>query len=147
MSRSVNKVTLMGSTGKDPEVRFLPSGAIVASVSLATNERYKDKQGEWQDRAEWHQLVAYERLAEILRDYVKKGSKLYVEGRIQTRSWDKDGVAQYRTEIHVRELILLDQRPETREPAVTIGGTVSVPHRTLTEELTETEISDLDIPF
>ena len=109
MPKSVNKVILLGNVGKDPEVKFLPSGLPVANLTLATSDRFKDKAGEWQDRTEWHNLTAYQRTAEIIRDYVKKGSKLYIEGRIQTRSWDdkESGQKKYRTEILVNELTLL----------------------------------------
>src|ERR1700727_2063294 len=112
MAKSVNKVTLLGNLGKDPEVKFLPSGQAVANFSIATPDRYKDKAGEWQDRTEWHNVVAYARTAEIVRDYVKKGNKLYVEGRLTTRSWDdKDsGKKVYRTEIVVNDLSLLSGR-------------------------------------
>jgi single-strand DNA-binding protein len=88
MAKHVNKVILLGNVGKDPEVKFLPSGAAVANFSIATSDRYKDKAGEWQERTEWHNVAAFARTAEIVRDYVKKGSKLYVEGRLTTRSWD-----------------------------------------------------------
>jgi single stranded DNA-binding protein len=88
MGKTVNKVILLGNVGKDPEIKSTNGGTLVANLSLATAERFKDKEGEWQERAEWHNLVAYARGAEILRDYVKKGSKLYVEGRLTTRSWD-----------------------------------------------------------
>jgi len=88
MSKTVNKVLLLGNVGKDPEITSTNGGTLVAKLSLATSERFKDKQGEWQDRTEWHNLVAYARGAEILRDYVHKGSKLYVEGRLTTRSWE-----------------------------------------------------------
>ena len=83
MGKSVNKTILLGNVGKDPEIRSTNGGALVANFSLATTERYKDKQGEVQEQTEWHNLVAYARGAEIIRDYVKKGSKLYVEGKIQ----------------------------------------------------------------
>jgi single-strand DNA-binding protein len=114
MAKSVNKVTLLGNLGKDPEIKFLPSGSAVANFSIATTERFKDKSGEWQDRAEWHNVVAYARTAEIIRDYVKKGNKIYVEGRLTTRSWDdKDtGKKVYRTEIVVNDLTLLSGRGE-----------------------------------
>jgi single-strand DNA-binding protein len=114
MAKSVNKVTLLGNLGKDPEVKFLPSGQAVANFSIATTDRYKDKAGEWQDRTEWHNIVAYARTAEIVRDYVKKGNKLYVEGRLTTRSWDdKDsGKKVYRTEIVVNDLVLIGGRGE-----------------------------------
>ena len=112
MAKSVNKVILVGNVGKDPEVKFLPSGLPVANLTLATSERFKDKAGEWQDRTEWHNIVAYARTAEIVRDYVKKGNKLYVEGRLTTRSWDdKDtGKKVYRTEIVVNDLVLIGGR-------------------------------------
>ena len=114
MAKSINKVTLLGNLGKDPEVKFLPSGQAVANFSIATTDRYKDKAGEWQDRTEWHNVVAYARTAEIVRDYVKKGNKLYVEGRLTTRSWDdKDtGKKVYRTEIVVNDVTLLSGRGE-----------------------------------
>src|SRR5258707_6904310 len=109
MAKTVNKVILLGNVGKDPEIRSTTSGTLVANLSLATSERYKDKGGEWQERTEWHNLVGYARGAEILRDYVKKGSKLYVEGRITTRSWDdkETGKKAHCTEIVVSDISLL----------------------------------------
>lgn len=109
MAKSVNKVILLGNVGKDPEVKFTSSGTAVANLSLATSEHYKDKQGQQQERTEWHYLVAYQRTAEVIRDYVKKGSKLYIEGRIQTRSWDDrdSGQKKYKTEIVIADLGLL----------------------------------------
>jgi single-strand DNA-binding protein len=152
MPKSVNKVILLGNVGKDPEVKFLPSGSAVANFSLATSERFKDKAGEWQDRTEWHNLTAYQRLAEIIRDYVKKGSKLYVEGRIQTRSWDDQasGQKKYRTEIIVNEMVLLSGRGEGEAGgSYSRSNTGSFDQRPSTpgEELASTEITDEDIPF
>lgn len=114
MARTVNKVTLLGNVGKDPEIRSTPGGTMVANLTLATSDRQKDAQGNWQDRTEWHNLVAFTRTAEIIRDYVKKGSKLFIEGKIQTRSWDdkESGQKRYRTEIIVNELVLLSGREE-----------------------------------
>jgi single-strand DNA-binding protein len=114
MAKSVNKVILLGNIGKEPEFKMRPSGQGVANFSLATSERFKDKGGEFQERTEWHNLVAYAKLAEIVRDYVKKGSKLYVEGRITTRSWDdkESGKKVYRTEIVITDLSLLSGRGE-----------------------------------
>lgn len=114
MSKSVNKVILIGNLGKDPEVKYTASGVPLAKFSLATNERYKDKSGEWQDRTEWHQLVAWQRAAEIVGEYVHKGSRLYIEGRLQTSSWEdkQSGDKKYRTEIVVTDLTLLDGRNE-----------------------------------
>jgi single-strand DNA-binding protein len=109
MAKSVNKVILLGNAGKDPEIKSTTGGTLVANLSLATSERYKDKAVEWHERAEWHNLVAYSRGAEVLRDYVKKGSKLYVEGKLTTRSWDdKDSSKKvYRTEVIVGDISLL----------------------------------------
>ena len=115
MAKSVNKVILLGNVGKDPEVRSTPSGTMVANFSLATSDRFQDAQGNWQDRTEWHNLVAFKRTAEIVRDYVKKGSKLFIEGKIQTRSWEAQGhqsQKRYRTEIIVNDLSLLSGRDD-----------------------------------
>src|ERR1700690_3312583 len=114
MARSVNKVTLLGNVGKDPEIRSTPSGVMVANLTLATSDRQKDAQGNWQDKTEWHNLEAFNRTAEIVRDYVKKGSKLYIEGKLTTNSWDdkESGQKRYRTEILVNELVLLSGRDE-----------------------------------
>ena len=122
MAKSVNKVILLGNVGKEPEVKFLPSGQAVANFSIATSERYKDKSGEWQDRTEWHNLTAYGKTAEIIRDYVKKGHKLYVEGRLTTRSWDDKETNKkvYRTEIIVGDLSLLSGRGDGGES----GGSI-----------------------
>jgi single-strand DNA-binding protein len=112
MAKSVNKVILLGNVGKDPEVNFLPSGSAVAKFGLATSDRFKDKGGEWQDRTEWHNLVAFGKVAEIIRDYVKKGAKLYVEGSLRTSSWDDktSGQKRYKTEIIVNDISLLSGR-------------------------------------
>src|SRR6266849_983112 len=109
MPKSVNKVILIGNLGKDPEVKYTPSGTPVAKLTLATNERFKDKGGEWQDRTEWHNVVVWQRLAEIAGEYLKKGSKVYIEGRLQTRSWDdkQTGEKKYVTEVVAGDLILL----------------------------------------
>lgn len=109
MSIDVNRVTFLGNVGKDPEVRVLPSGMAVANFSLATNERVKDERGEFHDRAEWHNLVALDRRAEVVRDYVRKGTRIYIEGKQQTRSWDDkaSGERKYRTEVLIGVLILL----------------------------------------
>jgi single-strand DNA-binding protein len=151
MPKSVNKVILLGNVGKDPEVKFLPSGLPVANLTLATSERFKDKTGEWQDKTEWHNLTAYQRLAEIIRDYVKKGNKLYVEGRIQTRSWDDQasGQKKYRTEVIVNELVLLSGRGEDGGGGGPRSNTTSFDQRAPVhqEEYAGTEITDDDIPF
>lgn len=107
----VNKILLIGNAGKDPEFRTLESGATVASLSLATNESYKDKEGNWQTQTEWHNLILWRDLADRARDQVKKGSTLYVEGKIQTRKYtDKDGVEKSVTDIVVGSFRVLDKK-------------------------------------
>lgn len=154
MAKSVNKVILVGNLGKDPEVKYTPSGIPVAKFSMATNERYKDKGGEWQDRTEWHSLVAFQRLAEIVGEYVKKGSKLYIEGRLQTSSWEdkQSGEKKYRTEIVVSDLVLLSGRGDSsegegrsRSGGASSGMDQRVPHSE--EGPQEAGITDEDIPF
>jgi single-strand DNA-binding protein len=112
MSKNVNKVILLGRAGKDPTVHILRTGTVV-NLSLATSERYKDNHGEWQEHTEWHNLVGYQRTGEILRDYVRKGSLLYIEGALRTRSWDdrETGQRRYRSEIVVTEISLLSPPP------------------------------------
>src|ERR1700684_657425 len=114
MAKSVNKVILVGNLGKDPEVKFTPSGVPVAKFSLATNERFKDKSGEWQDRTEWHNIVAWQRLAEVLCEDGEAGSKRYIGGRLQTSSWEdkQSGEKKYRTEVVASDLVLLGGRGE-----------------------------------
>jgi len=109
MAKGVNKVLLLGNVGKDPEIRSTAGGMTVASFSLATADRAKDAQGNWADKTEWHNLVCFQRTAEVVRDYVKKGTQIFVEGKIQTRSWDDktSGEKKYKTEILVNELTLL----------------------------------------
>jgi single-strand DNA-binding protein len=113
MKKGVNKVILMGNVGKDPELRFLPTGGGVANFSLATSESWRDKtSGEQKEQTEWHRCVAFNKLAEIIGEYVKKGSKLYIEGSLRTRSWEQDGITKYATEIIVSEMQMLDSRGE-----------------------------------
>lgn len=112
MARGVNKVILVGNCGQDPETRFMPSGGAVTNLSIATSESWKDKtSGEPQERTEWHRVVFFNRLAEIAGEYVKKGSKLYVEGSLRTRKWQgQDGQDRYTTEIVGSEMQMLDSR-------------------------------------
>jgi len=156
MAKSVNKVILLGNVGKDPEIRSTPGGTMVATFTLATSDRQKDAQGNWQDRTEWHNLVAFTRTAEIVRDYVKKGSKLYIEGKIQTRSWDdkESGQKRYRTEIIVNDLSLLSGRDEGGSSSgysrQSSSSTASFDQRQPAAHddfAQSTEISDDDIPF
>ncbi len=129
MARSLNKVMLIGHLGKDPEVRYMPSGGAVANATLATNESWKDKQtGENQERTEWHNIVFYGKLADIAGEYLRKGRQVYVEGRLQTRKWqDKNGQDRYSTEIIVNDMLMLGGRDsssvalEPREPRAQQG--------------------------
>ena len=110
-SRGVNKVILVGNVGNDPEFRVMPNGNGVANVSLATSETWKDKNtGDQQEKTEWHRVIFFNRLAEIVEQYVKKGTKLYIEGRLQTQSWEQDGVKRYTTEVVASEMQMLDSR-------------------------------------
>lgn len=112
MGRSVNKVTLIGTLGRDPEVRQLPNGNAVANISLATDESYNDKAtGQKVDKAEWHRLTVYGKLSEICQQYLKKGSKAYFEGRLRTTEYEKDGIKRYATEIVAYDMMMLDGRP------------------------------------
>jgi single-strand DNA-binding protein len=152
MAKTVNKVILLGNVGKDPEIKSTTGGTLVANLSLATSERYKDKGGEWQERTEWHNLVGYARGAEILRDYVKKGSKLYVEGRITTRSWDdkETGKKAYRTEIVVNEISLLSPTEGSNGRSGAHGREShnrTDRHTEPAEDFGSVGITDDDIPF
>jgi len=112
MARGVNKVILIGNLGRDPEVRYSPNGGAIANITLATSEAWKDKNtGEQVEKTEWHRVVFFRRLAEIAGEYLKKGSKVYIEGKLQTRKWqDKDGNDRYTTEVVANEMQMLDSR-------------------------------------
>jgi len=139
MARGINKVILIGNLGADPEVKYMPSGDPVTTVRLATSESWKDKStGENVERTEWHRVVFFKRLAEIAGEYLKKGSKVYVEGRLQTRKWQgQDGQDRYTTEIVANEMQMLDSRGGTapmnssasanREPAMSMEGAGGMP--------------------
>jgi len=108
---SINKVILIGNLGKDPEVRYLPSGDAVANISIATTETWKDKGGEKQEKTEWHRVSMFSKLAEIAGEYLKKGSQVYIEGRLETRKWtDKEGHERYTTEIRADRMQMLGSR-------------------------------------
>lgn len=114
MARGINKVTLVGNLGNDPDVRYTQGGAPVANITLATTDTWRDKNtDEKKERTEWHRLVFFGRLAEIVSEYLRKGAKIYVEGRLQTREWeDRDGNKRYTTEIVANEMLMLDGRDE-----------------------------------
>jgi single-strand DNA-binding protein len=158
MAKGVNKVFLLGNVGKDPEIRTTAGGMTVASFSLATADRAKDQQGNWADKTEWHNLVCFQRTAEIVRDYVKKGTQLFVEGKIQTRSWDDktSGEKKYKTEILVNELSLLGGRGGdgggerssgggySKSNTAPYGGGAAAPSQ---PDYADQGITDEDIPF
>jgi len=113
---SVNKVILVGNLGKDPELKFMPNGEAVANITLATSEVWKDKSGVKQEKTEWHRVTFFRRLAEIVGEHLKKGSSIYLEGRLETRKWtDKEGVERYTTEIIANEMKMLGKPPESGE--------------------------------
>ena len=152
MARGVNKVILIGNLGADPETRAMPSGSTVANLRIATSESWRDKQsGEQQERTEWHNLVAFQRTAEIVRDYVKKGTQVYIEGKIQTRSWDdkESGQKKYRTEVLVNELTLLGGKPAGEGGSYSKSSTASYGAGTPASQpdYADTGITDDDIPF
>ena len=155
--RSVNKVILIGNLGKDPEVKYTQGGMPVAKFTLATNDRFKDKEGQWQDRTEWHNITAFQRLAEIVGEYLKKGGKCYIEGSLRTSSWDdkETGQKKYKTEIIANDLVLLSGRGEgaaddsgSRSRGASAGGN-NFDQRAPEPEhaAASTPISDEDIPF
>ena len=150
MARGVNKVILIGNLGQDPEIKYMPSGSAVTNVSLATTERFKDKEtGEQQERTEWHRVAMFGRLAEIAGEYLRKGSQVYIEGRLRTRKWqDKQGQDRYSTEIIADEMQMLGGRGGGMS-ASTEGGASERPApsraaRTAAEPAAEL---DDDIPF
>jgi len=140
-SRGVNKVILIGNLGKDPETKYMPSGDAVANFSLATSESWKDKQsGETKEQTEWHNIVAFRRLAEICGEYLRKGSQVYIEGKLKTRKWqDKEGHDRYTTEIEVFQLQMLGDRGQA-------GGSSGAPSGQKPAPDTTAEFED-DIPF
>ena len=143
MARSLNKVMLIGNLGRDPEVRYTPSGVAVATFTIATNESWKDQDGNTQERTEWHNIVAWRKLAEICGEWLKKGKKVYIEGRLQTRSYDdkNTGTKRYITEIVADNMIMLDSR----------GGASGEPSQQSAPQAAEEPLSgaskDDDLPF
>jgi single-strand DNA-binding protein len=145
MSSSVNKVILVGRLGKDPEVKYTQGGTPVARFSLATDEAWKDQSGEKQQRTEWHNIVAWNKLAEICGQYLSKGRLIYLEGRLQTRAWeDKDGNKRSTTEIRADNMVMLSAKFEETRPEKSV--TVAAPAASA-ESAAEPEITDDDIPF
>ena len=127
MARGINKVILVGNLGRDPETRYMPSGGAVTNVSIATSKGWKDKDsGEQKERTEWHRIVFFNKLAEIAGEYLKRGSKVYIEGELRTRDWEKDGQKHYTTEVVASEMQMLDSRGEMGGGGSSSGGQDSV---------------------
>ena len=158
--KSVNKVILIGHLGKDPEVKYTPQGTPVAKITLATNSKFKGKDGNWQETTEWHNVVLWQRLAEIAGEYLKKGGQVYIEGRLQTRSWDdkQTGQKKYMTEVVANDLVLLGGRGQSgggEHAGSTRGVSTSSSGNTFDQSVPEPEqapvgaspITDEDIPF
>ncbi|MGY8813952.1 MAG: single-stranded DNA-binding protein [Gammaproteobacteria bacterium] len=155
MARGINKVILVGNLGNDPDVRYTAGGAAVSNISIATSETWKDKEsGEKQEKTEWHRVVFFGRLAEIVAEYLKKGSQVYIEGRLQTRKWqDKEGADRYTTEIVANEMQMLGSRgssgnfdsappPDMSSPTSSSSASNSSPSRKADDNFV-----DDDIPF
>ncbi len=146
MARSLNRVTLIGNLGQDPEVRTIPSGASVCTLSIATTDRYKDRNGEWQESTEWHRVVLWERLAEIAGEYLRKGSQVYIEGKIVTRSYeDKDGVTKYITEIRGNNMIMMGGGGGSQGGTIREGGS-EYTQKGPEDHLADDDVDD-DVPF
>jgi single-strand DNA-binding protein len=153
---SVNKVILVGNVGRDPEIRYMPSGDAMANLSLATTDTWKDKNGEKQEKTEWHRVVIFGKTAEIAGQYVKKGSQIYIEGRLQTRKWtDKEGQEKYSTEIVADRMQMLGSRggggdaPMDREPPSMGAAEPRPPQGGSSPKPSKSGIDDMDddIPF
>ncbi|MEC7929242.1 MAG: single-stranded DNA-binding protein [Pseudomonadota bacterium] len=146
MARSgINKVILVGNLGQDPEVKYTAGGAAVTTLSLATSESWKDKDtGSDQEKTEWHRVVLWRRLAEIAGEYLKKGSKVYIEGQLQTRKWEQDGQTRYTTEVVGRDMQFLDSRGSSSSDSSSYDD---INQDMSTQNLPDSGITDDDIPF
>ena len=146
MARSgINKVILVGNLGQDPDVKYTAGGAAVTTLSIATSESWKDKDtGNEQERTEWHRVVLWRRLAEIAGEYLKKGSKVYIEGSLQTRKWEQDGVTRYTTEVIGRDMQFLDSRGSSNNSD---SYDQSPPEAQESVDVSQSSIEDDDIPF
>ena len=143
MARGINKVILVGNLGRDPETRYLPSGGAVTNVSLATSRSWKDRDsGEQKEKTEWHRIVFFNRLGEIAGEYLKRGSKVYVEGELRTREWEKEGQKHFTTEIVANEMQMLDSKGGGSAYETSNSSSGATPN-----SLSSPEIIDDDIPF
>lgn len=147
---SVNKVILLGNLGKDPEIRYMSNGDAVANITLATTETWKDKDGAKKEKTEWHRVTFYRKLAEIVGEYLKKGSSVYIEGRIETRKWtDKAGVERYSTDIIASDMKMIGGKPKANDPESDSQGKSFKSESRPQAEKTGTEFDSMDddIPF
>jgi single-strand DNA-binding protein len=149
MARGVNKVILVGNLGADPETRYMPSGSAVTNIRIATSEAWKDKEsGEQKERTEWHRITFYNRLAEVAGEYLKKGSQVYIEGRLRTRTYEKEGQTHYSTEIIADSMQMLGSRAGTGNPDRSPAENIREPaSKASAAEPKSTDFSDDDIPF
>jgi len=159
MARGVNKVILLGNLGRDPEVKYTQSGMAVARFSLATTERAKDKDGNWQDKTEWHNLVAFGRTAEVAGEYLKKGRTIYIEGALRSSSWDdkESGQKKYKTEVIINDLVMVGGQRDGGEGGGYSGGRGGArsgnnfdqraPEQEESQAPASETITDEDIPF
>ena len=149
MPRGVNKVIIVGNLGNDPETRYMPSGTAVTNLSVATSRSWKDKQsGEQKEHTEWHKVAMFDRLAEIAAEYLRKGSQVYIEGRLQTRKWqDKDGNDRWTTEIVANEMQMLGGRAGSGAPAMNDAPPASAPSASAPPPKSGSDDFDDDIPF
>jgi len=154
MARGVNKVILVGNLGRDPEIKYTASGAAIANVTIATSESWNDKQtGEKVEKTEWHRVVAFQRLAEIMGEYLRKGSQVYIEGKLQTRKWqDQSGQDRYTTEVVANEMQMLGGRPSDAGAPSQAGGGGGFrkspePQKAPAQPAADNDFADDDIPF
>ena len=154
MAKGINKVIIVGNLGRDPETRFMPSGAAVTNVSVATSKSWRDREsGEQKERTEWHRVVFFNRLAEIAGEYLKRGSKIYLEGELRTREWEREGQKHYTTEIVANEMQMLDSKGSMDGAGSSSGAsptgsstTSSQPNSEFTPPPMDDDFDD-DIPF
>ena len=143
MARGINKVILVGNLGRDPETRYLPSGGAVTNVSLATSRSWKDRDsGEQKEKTEWHRVVFFNRLGEIAGEYLKRGSKVYVEGELRTREWEKEGQKHFTTEVVATEMQMLDSKGGNSDYEKNNNSSIATP-----SSLYSSDMVDDDIPF
>ena len=143
MARGINKVILVGNLGRDPETRYLPSGGAVTNVSLATSRSWKDRDsGEQKEKTEWHRVVFFNRLGEIAGEYLKRGSKVYVEGELRTREWEKEGQKHFTTEIVATEMQMLDSKGGNSDFEKNNNSSIAAP-----SSKSSSDMVDDDIPF